>query len=225
MNGHSLVALLDPALDALAAGQDELRDLDAALGDGDLGITVSKGCQAVRAKLAGLDSDTPPAHVLRTAGAAFASANPSTMAALIGGGLLAAAKAIGPAPTLDRTGALTIGRAVADSIATRGKSRPGDKTVLDALVPSLDALAATAASDPDVALVAMAAAAEDGIRRTAGLQSQRGRAAWLGERSVGHPDPGATAYLRLLEALRAAWPAGPAPAEENGNDDREVTNR
>ena len=91
MTGAELTTLVDASLATLAQSVDELRDLDAALGDGDLGITVGKGCDAVRAKLAEL-SDPSPADVLRTAGAAFASANPSTLAALVGGGLLAAAK-------------------------------------------------------------------------------------------------------------------------------------
>jgi phosphoenolpyruvate---glycerone phosphotransferase subunit DhaL len=207
MNGDQLATLLDGALRQLATCRDELRDLDAALGDGDLGITVAKGCEGVRAKLGELPS-ARPAVVLRAAGAAFASANPSTMAALVGGGVLAAAKALGTTDTLDRSAALAAGRAAADSIARRGKAQPGDKTILDALLPSLDALAAATSQDAGTALEAMVAAAAGGVRDTTPLQSQRGRAAWLGERSVGQPDPGATAYLRLLEALRTVWPDG-----------------
>lgn len=205
MNGPALVALLQDALPVLAGAQDELRDLDAALGDGDLGITVAKGAQAVRSAVAALDAPAPAA-VLRAAGTAFSSANPSTMAALVGGGLLAAAKAVGDATDLDRTTALAAARAVAERIAARGGAEPGDKTVLDALVPSLSALE-TAPEGSAAALAAMVAAAEQGVQATASLVSRRGRAAWVGERSAGHPDPGATAYLRLLQALQQSWPA------------------
>ncbi len=202
MTGPELVRVADAALGRLAGSVDELRDLDAALGDGDLGITVGKGCAAVREQLAAL-ADPIPAEVLRTAGAAFASANPSTLAALVGGGLLAAAREVGEAQELTRAEALGLGRAAAASIRTRGKAEPGDKTILDALLPSLDALER---ADGDVAagVGAMVGAARAGVEETAVLQSQRGRASWLGERSAGQPDPGATAYLRFLESLAEA---------------------
>lgn len=202
MNGSELVALLDAALERLAESRDELRRLDADLGDGDLGITVEKGCGAVRAKLAEL-ADPSPAEVLRAAGSAFATANPSTFAALTGGGLLAAAKAVADADELARDTALTIARAVADSIKTRGKAELGDKTVLDALVPSVEALD-RAEGDDRAALGAMVDAARAGVAESASSESRRGRASWLQERSAGHPDPGATAYVRFLESLVAA---------------------
>lgn len=201
MNGDELVRLLDAALERLATHRDELRDLDAALGDGDLGITVGKGCDAVRERLRGL-ADPAPAEVVRAAGLAFAAANPSTMAALVGGALLAGAKALGDVTGLGHSEALALTRAAADSVAARGKAGPGDKTLLDALLPSLDALAAASPGD---ALAAMIDAARRAVTDTAALQSRKGRAAWLGERSAGHPDPGATAFLRLLESLQSCW--------------------
>lgn len=201
MTGGELAALLDGSLATLAASVDELRDLDAALGDGDLGITVGKGCDAVRAKLADLPEPSP-AEVLRAAGAAFASANPSTLAALVGGGLLAAAGAVAEVDELAAPDVLRLGRAAAGSIAARGKAEPGDKTILDALLPSLDALE-QADGDGRAALAAMVDAARAGVEETAAQQSQRGRASWLGERSIGKPDPGATAYLRFLESVAA----------------------
>lgn len=203
MNGAGLVALLDAALEQLAKSRGELRDLDAALGDGDLGITVSKGCDAVRQRLAGL-AEPSPAGVLRAAGTAFASANPSTMAALVGGALLAGANAIAESADLVRDDVSGLARAAADSVAARGKAELGDKTVLDAIVPSINALDATDDVDP---LGAMVAAARRAVNDTIPLQSRRGRASWIGERSIGHADPGATAYLRLLEALHDVWPA------------------
>ncbi len=206
MGGAELVALVSRALVLLEERVDELRELDAAVGDGDLGITVGKGAEAVRARLADLP-DPSPAAILRAAGPAAANANPSTMAALVGGGLLAAAKVVGDAPAIGRAEAAAIGRAVAESIAGRGKSAVGDKTILDALVPAVAALelAPAGAAAADVA-AAMIAAARGGVEATTGLQNRRGRAAWLGERSAGHPDPGAVAFLRFLESLADALP-------------------
>ena len=203
MNGEGMVALLDQALAQLGESRDELRDLDAALGDGDLGVTVSKGCEAVREALANLTKPSP-AEVLRTAGTAFASANPSTMAALVGGALLAAAKTVPQATDLGPEEVIAFARVAAESIATRGKAQLGDKTILDAIWPSLDALDAT--TDRGDRLHAMVTAARRAVDETTPLQSRRGRAAWIGERGAGHPDPGATAYVRLLEALHATWP-------------------
>lgn len=205
MTGAELAKLLDASLATLEGNVDELRDLDAELGDGDLGITVGKGCAAVRAKLAEL-ADPSPAGVLRAAGTAFATANPSTLAALVGGGLLAAANAVADAPELATDDALRVGRAAAQNIATRGKAQPGDKTILDALLPSLDALE-RAGGDGCAALAAMIDAARAAVAETAGRQSQRGRASWLGERSIGKPDPGATGYVRFLESVATALPA------------------
>ncbi|GAB7525568.1 DAK2 domain-containing protein [Paraburkholderia sp. 2C] len=194
------------ALDALSAHTDELRDLDAALGDGDLGITVQSGSKAVVAAWAALPADASASDLLLAAGKAFSTANPSTFAALVGGGLLAAAKTVTGKQALEKADALAIGRAIAARITERGKSKVGDKTVLDALVPSLDVLEASP-SDAAALLDAMIGKAKEQIDATAALQSQKGRAAWVQERSIGHPDPGATAYLRFLEKLRHAFAA------------------
>ena len=94
-----------------------------------------------------------------------------------------------------------MGRAVAARIAERGKSQLGDKTVLDALVPSLDTLEA-ANGDERAIIDAMITTASQQVSATAALQSKKGRAAWVQERSIGHADPGATAWLRFLEAWR-----------------------
>jgi len=200
MQTPELIRTLDVALTHLASCSDELRDLDAALGDGDLGITVSAGSAAVIAACANLAEDATPATVLRTAAGAFANANPSTMAALVGGALLAAARTIGDVHDVDLRVALTIGTVAAESIATRGKAHVGEKTILDAMVPALEAME----SAPDDALAAGIRAAREGIEQTGSLQSMRGRAAWLGERSKGLQDPGATAFLRFLEGLDVA---------------------
>jgi dihydroxyacetone kinase-like protein len=200
MRTPELIATIDGALVHLEGCADELRDLDAALGDGDLGVTVAAGSRAVRQALSELDGDVLPAQVLKTAAGAFAKANPSTMAALVGGALLAAARGLGDAEELDRAAAIAVGRAAAESISTRGKAQLGDKTVLDALVPSLDDME----SASDAPLAAGVAAARRAVEETRSLQSMRGRASWLGERSKGLQDPGATAYLRFLEGLATA---------------------
>jgi dihydroxyacetone kinase-like protein len=200
-----LTALIEAAMGGLAASRDELRQLDAAIGDGDLGITVGDGAAAVRQALA----DQPPqsvADVLRSCARSFARANPSTISGLVAAGLLAAARQLDQAAGLDRAAAVDLLAAATAAIAERGGAAAGDKTILDALLPSLDALRAAPAGADAAALRAMISAAADGIERTRGQESRRGRAAWVGERSIGHADGGAVAYQRLLESIAAAWP-------------------
>jgi phosphoenolpyruvate---glycerone phosphotransferase subunit DhaL len=205
MTGDELRRLLVDALPRLAEAREELRDLDAALGDGDLGITVGDGSAAIAAALRGLAPDASPADVLRAAGATFARANPSTFSALAAGALLAGARELGDVPDVGPQDALRAMRVAIRTIETRGRSAVGDKTMLDALVPSVDA----AEADPDHPLAAAVKAARDGVESTRDLVSKRGRAAWIGDRTAGHADPGAVAYVRLLEALIGASPVLP----------------
>ncbi|WP_426242101.1 DAK2 domain-containing protein [Nocardioides sp. LHG3406-4] len=200
MQAPELKSAITESMTQIATHSDELRDLDAALGDGDLGITISSGAKAVVTALETLDDTVTPAEIAKACAKAFANANPSTMAALVAGALLAGSKAWADKPEIGQVEAVEFGRAAAESISKRGKSEVGDKTVLDALVPAVEALAA--APDGVAGLRSAIAAAEKGVVDTKGLQSRRGRASWLQERSIGLQDPGATALLRFLES----WP-------------------
>jgi len=203
VTGAELRVLLDRALEVVGKKEDELRDLDSAIGDGDLGITVSRGAEAARKSIAALPPGSTPSEIIRAVAAAIASANPSSFAALVATGLLAASRSVSGSESLTTGDVLTMAQQAVSAIAKRGRAEVGDKTVLDALVPSIAALEA---NTPDGALEAMIVAARKGIEDTAPLVSRKGRAAWLGERTIGHPDPGAMAYLRFLEALQEARP-------------------
>jgi len=204
MNSPELKLLIEGAMLELEKSREELRELDAAIGDGDLGITVGDGAIAIRRDLQEIGDDISIAGILRSCARSFANANPSTMSALVAAGLLAAAKALGDVNEIDRTSTMTMASVVSETIQSRGGATLGDKTILDALLPSVDALREAKGSAVD-ALREMINAAETGVVETTGVQSQRGRAAWVGERTVGHADGGATAYLRLLEALLVAF--------------------
>jgi dihydroxyacetone kinase-like protein len=199
MTGEELRTLLDRAFEILAESADELRDLDAAVGDGDLGVTVRGGASAARQAMRSLPDAAIPADVFRVLATAISSANPSSFAALVATALLAGARSVATSQSLTRDDVVTIAQQATAAVEKRGKSALGDKTVLDALIPSVRALEATTS---DAGLDAMIAAARRGIDETTPNVSRRGRAAWLGERAQGHPDPGAVAYLRFLEALQ-----------------------
>ena len=204
MNAEEIRQLILRGMPILEQAREELRDLDAAIGDGDLGITVGDGALAIVSTLSSSGQATTVSAVLRSCAKSFSEANPSTLSALVAGGLLAAAKAAGAVQDVDRATALKMGEAIMESIHTRGGAVLGDKTILDAIAPSLDVLRQREGSPRDV-LAGMIEAARQGVLDTLDVQSQRGRAAWVGERTVGHADSGAVAYVRLLEALYEVW--------------------
>lgn len=202
MNGNELATAINKCLDVFTEHADELGDLDQALGDGDLGITVSLGARAAQEALTTLPDDATPTAVVLACAKAFANANPSTMAALVAGALLAGSRVWGDAQTIDSEKISAFAHAAAQSISQRGKSQVGDKTILDAMVPAAEAL--SAAGPNGNALDAAIAAAEQGVISSKELQSRRGRASWLQDRSIGLQDPGATAFLRFLQSWKAA---------------------
>lgn len=181
----------------LPAHNDELRELDAALGDGDLGITVTSGAEAVQEALRSLPENASSREVLRAAGTAFASANPSTFAALLGGATLAAASVADS----EQVDPLSLVTAIQERVAQRGGADVGDKTVLDAIDAIRVSLAESTSASPADRAAAARDAVEAAVSTYADKHSMRGRAAWVGERSVGRKDPGQVAALRFLDDL------------------------
>lgn len=204
MRGPEISSAIAATFAHVQQSADELRDLDAALGDGDLGITVSLGAQAVIASLGDLPADALPSEIAKVCAKAFANANPSTMAALVAGALLAGSRVWDESTEISISDAGKFASAAAESIGKRGKSQLGDKTILDALIPAAEALSASAELTAAEAVDRAIAEAEKGVIETRAMQSRRGRASWLQERSIGLQDPGATAMLRFLESWRAA---------------------
>lgn len=200
MDSQQLKTAISKALGDMVSYETELRDLDAALGDGDLGVTVAAGSQAVIAALEAMPDTATPSEIARTCAATFADANPSTMAALVAGGLLAGSKAWEGKDTLTVADAASFVKAAADSISKRGRAQVGDKTILDAIYPAAEALD-NAESDAE-GLDNAIQAAEKAVLETKDMQSMRGRASWLQERSIGLQDPGATAFWYLLRSWK-----------------------
>ncbi|MET4638415.1 dihydroxyacetone kinase family protein [Mycetocola sp. 2940] len=191
----SIRSVIFALANSLPQHTDELRDLDAALGDGDLGITVSLGVDAMATRVRELPVNATNSALLREAGMAFASANPSTFAALVGAGLVSASTIVDDARPIDEDTALLIGRHVAESISRRGGAQLGDKTLLDVLSPALDELSGHPSErEFDAFLQAR-------VDEVATLRSARGRAAWHQERSVGLKDPGSVAVAYALSAI------------------------
>jgi dihydroxyacetone kinase-like protein len=194
----------------ITAQRDGLTELDAAIGDADHGANMARGFAAVEAKIEGLDDGTPPGRLLLAAGSTLVSTVGGASGPLWGTALRRVGKALGDEPEVsggELCAALGVGVA---AVAELGGAERGDKTMLDSLGPAVEALdAALGAGQPlGAALEAATAAAEEGMRGTIPLLARKGRASYLGERSIGHQDPGATSAALIVAALARAVAAG-----------------
>jgi phosphoenolpyruvate---glycerone phosphotransferase subunit DhaL len=187
---------------ALMSRADELNALDAATGDGDLGVSIRIGAQAVIDEMQSAGNEELPALLSRS-GIAFNRAAGSTIGALIATAALRAAKETNDATEIDLALLARIAGSAADAIAQRGKAHRRDKTLLDALEPAADALqqAATEKSTIKAGGEAALTAARAGAEATRDMQSRAGRGKWVGSRTVGHVDAGAAALVIALEAV------------------------
>jgi phosphoenolpyruvate---glycerone phosphotransferase subunit DhaL len=185
---------------AVAENEEFLTRLDSAIGDADHGANMSRGLKAVLAKL---DSDPPssPAALLKQIGMTLVSTVGGAAGPLYGTFFLRMAGSVGDAAALDQAAFADALRAGVQGVVARGKAEAGDKTMYDALAPAVDALdAALGGEDTEGALRAAADAAAAGRDATTPMQARKGRASYLGERSVGHQDPGATSAALLIAA-------------------------
>jgi dihydroxyacetone kinase-like protein len=184
---------------AIAEHRRLLTKLDSAIGDADHGENMYRGMHAAVERL---DGDTPAA-LLKAVSMALISKVGGAAGPLYGTGFLRASKAIEGKDALDGADIVAALDAAFEGVKQRGKSERGQKTMLDALGPALDALreAVDAGSDLPDALRRAAEAADQGKRDTVPVQAQRGRASYLGPRSVGHQDPGATSTAILIACM------------------------
>lgn len=200
--------LLDWAA-AVAERRTWLGDLDAAIGDGDHGINLDRGLAAVAADLrdAGQGATTA-GETLAAAGRRMMGVVGGASGALYGRALVRAGEALSGSPDPATLPEVVLAAAI-DAIASLGKAVPGDKTMLDALVPALGALRTGPEGEPPAhACMRAAAAAGAGADATVPLVARKGRASYLGERSVGHRDPGAASSALLVQCLARAYARG-----------------
>lgn len=195
-----LVAWIRAFRDAVAAHKDELTRLDSEIGDADHGSNMARGLDAVVAKLDPVPAT--PAELFKTVGMTLVSTVGGASGPLYGTLFLRMGPALASAEQTDATALGAALRAGVDGVVARGKAEVGDKTMIDALVPALDAWDAAAGGSPASAARAAAEAAARGRDATIPLVARKGRASYLGERSAGHLDPGAASATLLLDALR-----------------------
>lgn len=190
----------------VAVHKDELTRLDAAIGDADHGINMNRGMTAVVAALDAAQPTEIPA-LMRTVGMTLISKVGGAAGPLYGTFFLQFGSGARDGAALGPEGWASCLDAAVAGVQSRGKAEAGDKTMLDALLPGAAALRAALAEGAGfaAALAQGAAAAEQGAEETIPLVARKGRASYLGERSAGHKDPGATSSALLLRCAADVW--------------------
>jgi dihydroxyacetone kinase-like protein len=190
----------------VAENKDDLTRLDQAIGDGDHGTNMDRGMKAVQAKLDGLEGDDI-GDLLKTVGMTLVSTVGGAAGPLYGTLFLQMGVATAGKSELEPEDWAAALDAAVQGVQMRGKAESGDKTMVDALIPARDAFSAAVAEGAtfEEALRRSAEAAEQGMLATTPLVAKKGRASYLGERSAGHQDPGATSSQLLVRTAAETW--------------------
>ena len=202
MSKQQIIQWLQAVALILAQNKDYLTELDAAIGDADHGINMNRGFQKVASQLPGV-ADKDIGSILKTVSMTLISNVGGASGPLYGTLFLRASTAVAGKQELTDEDMVALLQASADGVIQRGKAQLGDKTMLDALLPAADAFKQAVANSASSVegLQKAVAAAEQGMKDTIPLVAKKGRASYLGERSSGHQDPGATSAYLILKTL------------------------
>lgn len=203
MDAGTVRSWLAASAAAIREQRDYLTQLDAAIGDADHGANMDRGFTAVLEKLDGEASSEPPGKLLLTAGSTLVSTVGGASGPLWGTALRRAGRSLGDAEEFGPAELVAALDAALGGVVELGAASVGEKTMVDALAPAVNALRERVESGGSLAdaLAAAREAGEEGMRATVPLQALKGRASYLGERSIGHQDPGATSTALILAAL------------------------
>ena len=209
MDAETVKRWLNEAAAAVREQRDYLTQLDAAIGDADHGTNMDRGFTAVVEKLDGLEG--PPGKLLTTAGSTLVSTVGGASGPLWGTALRRAGRTLGDADDFSGPELADALDAALAGIVELGAAQEGDKTMVDALAPAIRAFRARidGGGGLNEALADARSAGEEGMRATTPLQASKGRASYLGERSIGHQDPGATSTALIIAALERTVSASP----------------
>jgi len=200
MTNEDVLHWLERTADVLQENRTYLTDLDSAIGDADHGINMDRGFSAVRKKfpeMATMDAATQ----LRTVGSTLVSTVGGAAGPLYGTAYLRAAGAVAGKQELTSADVTAMLEAFLGGIVARGKAHTGEKTMVDALTPALNAAKQALNEGATLEQVTSRAAAAEGMKATIPMLATKGRASYLGERSIGHQDPGATSSWLILRCL------------------------
>jgi dihydroxyacetone kinase-like protein len=211
LDGAFVARWIDDVARQIHRNRDYLTQLDAAIGDADHGVNMDRGFAAALRKI-DEDASRPPGALLEVVGTTLVMSVGGAAGPLYGSAIRQMGRSLDTSETFDAEDLLVLLRAALEEIQRLGAAQPGDKTIVDALVPAIDAFERGLRSGEDFATVAgrARAAAEEGMRSTVPLHARKGRASYLGPRSVGHQDPGATSTALLFTALERTASGGDA---------------
>jgi phosphoenolpyruvate---glycerone phosphotransferase subunit DhaL len=206
VNSQTITAWMAEIAASVRAESEYLTQLDAAIGDGDHGVNMNRGFGAVTKALAAEEVDIPPGRLLTLVGKTLVSSVGGASGPLWGTVFRRAGRSLGSVSSFDGAELVAALDAAVAGVVELGTAQAGDKTMLDALLPATAALRTSLEEgEPlDRALARASAAAEEGAQATVPMQARKGRASYLGERSIGHQDPGATSAALILRALERA---------------------
>ncbi|KHO63130.1 dihydroxyacetone kinase [Thermoanaerobacter sp. YS13] len=197
---NDVLKIVDKIVEVIKQNKEYLTELDAAIGDADHGINLDRGFDAVKQKLATLPETTDIGTILKTIGMTLVSTVGGASGPLYGTAFMRAGQVVQGKNELFEEDIVKIFEAALDGIKQRGKAEAGDKTMIDSIEPAYKALKDSLENNialPE-ALNRAANAAKEGMEYTKNISARKGRASYLGERSIGHLDPGATsAYLMI----------------------------
>jgi phosphoenolpyruvate---glycerone phosphotransferase subunit DhaL len=215
VSGEQVRAWIQRFTAAVAENKEYLTELDSAIGDADHGINMNRGMQAASAKIEAVD----PADIgalLKSVGMTLVSTVGGAGGPLYGTLFLQMGTATAGKAALDAGDWADALEAAVKGVQARGKAEPNDKTMVDALLPAAQVMREAVDDGASLAdaLRRSAAAAEEGMKATIPLVARKGRASYLGDRSAGHQDPGATSSWLLLQAAAETWAANESTTEE-----------
>ena len=205
MNTEKLIAVIHQVAEKIEAEKAFLTELDNVIGDGDHGINLARGFGEVEKKLDTL-ADKEPGDVLKTVGMTLVSTVGGASGPLYGTGFMKMGTALKGKADVTVPDFLAGFQLAIEGIQQRGRSTKGEKTMLDAMIPAREAMEAkwNESQDAKAAFDAGVAAAWEGVEFTKTIAATKGRASYLGERSIGHQDPGATSFTMVLEIVGSA---------------------
>lgn len=198
-----MVQWLENTAAVMKENKQYLTQLDSPIGDADHGINMDRGFRKVMEKLPGV-ADKDIGNILKTTGMTLISSVGGASGPLYGTFFMRGGMAVDAKEELTGEDLATMLQAAVDGVVQRGRAQPGDKTMVDAWLPAMKALRESLDGDNSNTIAALSqavAAAEQGMKDTIPMLAKKGRASYLGERSIGHQDPGATSSYLMLKAL------------------------
>ncbi len=202
MNTEGLISIIKNIAEKIDMEKDFLGELDSFIGDGDHGINMARGFNEVKKKLPEFSS-LEPAELLKSVGMTLVATVGGASGPLYGTAFMKAGAALKGKENFDINDFVSALELAIEGVMKRGRSTQGEKTMLDSMIPSLTALKTSLANGDDsiTALREAVAAAEDGVYYTKTIAATKGRASYLGVRSIGYQDPGATSYKMIIESV------------------------